>query len=1046
MLKRITFLMILMCAGLLEINAQVISGTISDNTGAPLPGASVVIKEQPGVGATTDFEGNYTLSGFKPGSITLEFSFIGFETKSFPMEIGASDNRTVSVKLEESSSELDEVVVVGYGVQRKRDVTGSIVSLGSKDITETPTQSFETSIQGKAAGVQVITGSGMAGSGSVVRVRGVASISASGDPLYIVDGIPITQDYFLKGNTGAMNNNPLATINPNDIESVEILKDAAATAIYGSRGANGVILITTKRGKKGGLKFNFNTSFGISEPTKLPDMLNTDEYIQLYEEAWVNDGNVGEPGLPGGWTVEDAQRYNTDWIDQTVRTGFKQNYDFNAQKGTDKYNFYAGISYSNNQSYLEGNSYERLSGRINGDYRFSDKLKLGLSTSLSQGDNNRVDAAWSGGLGSAMSTALPYYPIYWDEELIQSKDNVPEGVEAGDYYLENGVNNNPVAAREMVTWRTREVRSISTINLNYNPIERLSFVLSGSYDRMVMNEDKYFTLDYIRQAEKNTDSNVVGGRAERYPVTADNFNTFLTGGYDFKTGPNHKLKVLVGSEFQQKKSTTYSNVNIDDNGQRTQTNSFPNVDGPVYDIGGGALNDFDSTVVSYRYRFLSYFGRLNYEYKSKYLFQLVMRSDGSSRFGPNNRFGFFPSVGAGWILSEENFLKDNRIINFAKLKASYGYTGNAGIPNDSWRSLVKVDAEGYNGQNIRYITNPENPNLKWETSRVIDLSLEFGLYQDRITGQVAYYNKYTDGVFIGVKLPQSEGYGDNLYYDNIAEIENYGYEFSLKSRNLTGGLIWTTEFNIAFNRNEVKSLGGYTPDAIEGGTNDTRVVVGEPVGANYLVRFSHIDQENGKPVYLDIDGKETYDWDASNRVVVGDVMPDAIGGISNYLRYKNVDLSFLFVYSIGGKIYDSSSKRQLGPMDDWNKITGIYDRWQEPGDDATYAALTTDAENLGAQDAWINTDLWLHDASYLRLRNVVLGWNMPTRWFGKANISNARLTFTGVNLLTFTNYPGLDPEIARDFEDNTDRNMSPNVTYLTPPQERSYLIGLNVTF
>lgn len=721
MQKRIILLLILVCTGMSQLAAQVISGTITDENGEPLPGASVIIKEQPTVGATSDFEGQYTLSGFKPGSFTLEFSFIGYETKQFPLEIAATGKRTVTVRLAESNSQLDEVVVVGYGVQRKRDVTGSIVSLGSKDITETPTQSFESSIQGKAAGVQVITGSGLAGSGSVVRVRGVASISASGDPLYVVDGIPITQDYFLKGNTGAMNNNPLATINPNDIESMEILKDAAATAIYGSRGANGVILITTKRGKQGGLKFNFNTSFGISEPTKLPDMLSTSEYIQLYEEAWVNDGNTGAPSLPGGWTVEDAQRYNTDWVDQTVRTGFKQNYDFSAQKGTEKYNFYAGISYSNNQSYLAGNSYERLSGRINGDYKFSDKLKLGLSTSLSQGDNNRIDAAWSGGLGSAMSTALPYYPIYWDEELIQSKGAT--GVEPGDYYLENGINNNPVAAREMVTWRTREVRSISSLNLNYNPTERLSFVVSGSYDRMVMNEDKYFPLEYIRQAEKNSDSNVIGGRAERYPVAADNYNAFVTGGYDFKTGKNHKIKVLVGSEFQQKKSTTYSNVNIDENGQRTLTNSFADVDGPIYEIGGGSLSDFDTTVVSYRYRFLSYFGRLNYEYKSKYLLQLVMRSDGSSRFGPDNRFGFFPSVGAGWIISEENFLKNNRVISFAKLKASYGYTGNAGIPNDSWRSLVKVDPQGYNGQNIRYITNPENPDLKWETSRVIDLSL-----------------------------------------------------------------------------------------------------------------------------------------------------------------------------------------------------------------------------------------------------------------------------------------------------------------------------------
>lgn len=1039
MQKRIILLLILVCTGMSQLAAQVISGTITDENGEPLPGASVIIKEQPTVGATSDFEGQYTLSGFKPGSFTLEFSFIGYETKQFPLEIAANGKRTITVRLAESNSQLDEVVVVGYGVQRKRDVTGSIVSLGSKDITETPTQSFETSIQGKAAGVQVITGSGLAGSGSVVRVRGVASISAGGDPLYVIDGIPITQDYFLKGSTGGMNNNPLATINPNDIESMEILKDAAATAIYGSRGANGVILITTKRGKQGGLKFNFNTSFGISEPTYTPEMLNSDEYLQLYEEAWVNDGNTGTPDLPGAWSWEDAQRYNTDWVDQTIRTGFKQNYDFNVQKGTENYNFYAGLSYSNNQSYLEGNSYERLSGRINGDYRFSDKFKVGLSTSLSQGDNHRIDAGWSGGLGAAMSTALPYYPIYWDEELIASRGDTIH--KPGDYYTDNGIGNNPVAAREMVTWKTREIRSISTINLNYSPTERLSFVASGSYDRMTLKEDKYYTYEYLRQVEQNSLSSVTDGRAERYPVVANNYNTFLTGAYDFKLKPKHNLKLMLGTEFQETKTKSYYFQTADGG----VTNQILNTSGPAYETGEANLSDFDSVNVTAHTRFMSYFGRLNYEYNKKYLLQLVLRSDGSSMFGPDNKYGFFPSLGAGWILSEERFLKGNRVINFAKLKASYGYTGNAALPrNDQFKSIVDVVGGAYNGQDIRYTRQLPNPDLQWETARVIDLSLEFGLYQDRITAQIAYYNKLSDGVFIGVELPGSEGVPE-LFYDNIAQIENYGYELQIKSRNLTRGLIWTTDFNISRNINEVKDLGGYSPDAIFGGTNDTRVVVGEPVGVNYLVPFSHVDQETGRPVYIDKEGNETYTWDPNDRRIVGSILPDAIGGITNYFRYKNVDLSFLFVFTIGGDLYNSSAKRQLGRVDEWNKTPEIYDRWQQPGDEAEYAALTLDEANLGSNTAWINTDQWLQDASYMRLRNVILGYNLPRNVLSKAKISNARLTLTLTNILTF--YPwNTDPEVARDFDNAADRNMSSNVTYLTPPQEKSYLIGLNVSF
>jgi len=310
-----------------------------------------------------------------------------------------------------------------------------------------PTPSFENAIQGKASGVQVITGSGLAGSGSVVRIRGIASVSAGGDPLYIVDGIPITQDYFGAGNRGAMNMNPLSTINPNDIESVEILKDAAATGIYGSRGSNGVILITTKRGKKKGLSYSFNTQVGFANPTARPNMLNATQYLQMYEEAWVNDGEVGTPVLPGEIAWDDAQNISTDWVDQTIGTGVKQQYDFGVGKGGEKSNFYAGISYSDNGSYLKGNSFQRLSGRFNGDLQITNKLKGSLSSSVSRGVNNRVNAAWSGGLGSAMSTALPIYPIYYDEDVYN--DNGELIHKKGDYWLEARIGNNPTAMREL---------------------------------------------------------------------------------------------------------------------------------------------------------------------------------------------------------------------------------------------------------------------------------------------------------------------------------------------------------------------------------------------------------------------------------------------------------------------------------------------------------------------------------------------------------------------------------------------------------------------
>ncbi|MGB0979555.1 MAG: carboxypeptidase-like regulatory domain-containing protein, partial [Croceimicrobium sp.] len=329
-----SFLVLLLSIAAWSIEAQVVNGTITDKDGLSLPGASVVAVGQSGVGTAADFDGNYSLSGIKPGKVVLEFSFIGYETKQLEINIKKGETRSLNVQLAENSSQLDEIVVVGYGVQRRRELTGNVVKLEAKELNDMPAPSFETAMQGKAAGVQIVTGSGLAGSASVVRVRGIASIGAGGDPLYIVDGVQLNQDYFSRGNSGGMNQNPLAFLNPEDIESVEILKDAASTAIYGSRGANGVILITTKRGAKGGLKFNFSTTQGISQPTRRPDMLNSQEYLQLYREAWINDGNTGTPVLTNpALTWSDAQAYNTDWVDEVVRTGYKAFYDFGVTKG-----------------------------------------------------------------------------------------------------------------------------------------------------------------------------------------------------------------------------------------------------------------------------------------------------------------------------------------------------------------------------------------------------------------------------------------------------------------------------------------------------------------------------------------------------------------------------------------------------------------------------------------------------------------------------------------------------------------------------------------
>lgn len=1034
-----SFLVLLLSIAAWSIEAQVVNGTITDKDGLSLPGASVVAVGQSGVGTAADFDGNYSLSGIKPGKIVLEFSFIGYETKQLEINIKKGETRSLNVQLAENSSQLDEIVVVGYGVQRRRELTGNVVKLEAKELNDMPAPSFETAMQGKAAGVQIVTGSGLAGSASVVRVRGIASIGAGGDPLYIVDGVQLNQDYFSRGNSGGMNQNPLAFLNPEDIESVEILKDAASTAIYGSRGANGVILITTKRGAKGGLKFNFSTTQGISQPTRRPDMLNSQEYLQLYREAWINDGNTGTPVLTNpALTWSDAQGYNTDWVDEVVRTGYKAFYDFGVTKGNDKYNFYAGVSFDQNQSYIIGDEYNRLSGRFNGDYRFNDKLSIGASTSLTQSIYNRVDNAWSGGLGAAMSTALPYYPVTWDRYYVSAGDTVAR---PGDYFTQG---TNPVAQRELKDWRITDLRSINNAKVTYRPMKNFTILASASLDYFQSMEDIY------EPAGPNTylaDVDVYGaGRAQRYPRRSYNYNGFLTGTYDWQLNENNKFSFMAGTEYQENFTRSYQITTFDTTGAPSGVrNDVFDASSAFYDDADLRNNyDFDSVNTSFITRFMSFFGRINYQYKGKYLAQLVLRSDGSSRFGPSNRFGYFPSASAGWIMSDEKWMKNNRWINYLKLKSSIGWIGNANLTNIEFVSRYQFNEQAYDGRDILYPVNNPNPDLRWETTQIFDLGLEYGLFEDRITGELAYYRKNTSDVLLNVTLPRVSGFQN--YYDNVGALLNEGLEFQVKSRNLVGKFKWTTNFNIAYNYNEILSLGGYSADAVAGGTNDTRTVVGQPVGTNFLVRFSHVDAATGRPVYLDIDGNPTFVWDPADRVAVGNVLPDAVGGITNNFSYGQWDFSFLLVFTIGADIYDSSSKRQLGRMDDWNKTRHIFDRWQAPGDEAMYPLLTLDEANHGSNTPWINTDLWLHDGSYMRLRNVTLSYRLNRNQLKAFGLKGAQVSFIGTNLLTFTKFQGLDPEIARDFENATDRNMSVNITYLTPPQERTFSIRLNVNF
>jgi len=1002
-----------------------ITGTIYDSSDAPLPGVTVRL-EGTNLGAASDEEGRYMIKTMKPGEFTLVYSFIGFKTIKETIVAEEDQLMVIDKVMYDDTEFLDEVVVVGYGVQRKRASVGSISTIESKEVNDVIGGSFDNSLQGKAPGLQITQSSGVAGAGSVIRVRGSGSITAGGDPLVVVDGIPIITDNFIAGDRNAQNNNPLAAINPNDIESVEILKDASATAIYGSRGANGVIIITTKRGltkDKSKPQYSFSARWGLSTPSVLPEMLTAQEWIQIQQEAWENDGNVGRAPLPNNLSYDDIEGVNTNWIDEVIEPGFKQDYNFSVRTGGSKIRTYSGVSYTNSGSFLKDNKLKRYSGRFNVDILPIKWLQLSLSTGVSRTENEKVRQAWAGGLGYALSTALPIFPIH---------------NEAGDYY---SIYTNPVAQAELTDDVSHEWRSFNSFNVIVKPIKGLEWITSGNYEFMRLNDYTFEDLGWT-----NT-FNV----SKRWRYTLKNRSIYSTVAYQVPIkNKKHQLKAMAGTEYSQyDKFERYTELeNIDGHifgGFDLADNIDPEIGNPNH---FGSKNEDKGGID--QWKFHSYFTRWNYSFKDRYLLQLVYRYDGSSKFGSQKRFGSFPSIGVGWIVSDEGFMENQDVINFLKLKASWGYSGNSDIDWDEQYVRFETNSTAtYNGQPIIFQKKFANRAIQWESSQTYDAGLELGLWKDRVSLEFSYYYRLVREGFLGVKLPASTGIDEDgsTYFTNVARVKNHGIDWMLTATILDKPMRWKTTFTFSRNKNEVLDVGTATPDALDGGFGDTRAILGASSAENFIVPFSHIDPESGAPVYLDAEGNETFVYDpVLNRQALGTAFPDFYGAIRNTFTYKRFSLDILCNYRKGGTVYDDAAKRQLGVITpDWNYRTEIYDHWDGLGDVATYPQLTTSMLNWGGNaNAWQNNhSLWLHDASYFRIKNITASYELPTK---KKFLKQANVFVSATNVFLLAAYYG-DPEVARERPDAQQRNVGGiGVTYLTSPQEKTYNLGVNVQF
>ena len=1003
---------------------QAVGGRVLGSDSGALPGVTVLERGTTN-GATTGADGAYRLSVGSQAS--LVFSSVGYATQT----IAVGGQSTVNVTLQASATELSEAVVVGYGTQNKADLTGSIATVSSKEINNVPVLTFEQAIQGKAAGVFIESGGGKLGQATKVRIRGTTSVSGDNQPLYVVDGIPVINDD-LSGN-GAPTN-PLTDLNPNDIDNISILKDASASAIYGSRASNGVILITTKRGKSGATHFELGYQTGLSQPTRNRKFLNATDYVALLRESANNSDDLS--GLartdPNGYTLyaegqlrsfsggnDDYKTgvVNTNWLKELQQRAPTNQYSLSASGGDEKTRFYLAGNYIKQNGIIRNNNFERMNARINIDHKATNKLMLGLNLNLSRTLNNRIDNDNSFGTAYQAVANSPITPTIDPRTGLLSGALDPATGSPNSafplYY-------NPLLSLDNVRNATTVYRTLGNVYAAYDLAKGLNFRSEVGADLLFQTEDYKAGLLTARNTGFTTNGSGYNNNTRNTRFTTNNYLTYRP-----TLGTQHSLEVVAG--------TTYEERRIDGNSVSGQ--QFPS---DAYRLVGAAAVISGGSATATRSALLSYFGRVNYAFENKYLLTLSGRVDGSSRF--SNRYGFFPAASVGWMLTEEDFLKNQKVLSTLKPRISYGQTGNQSFGDFGY--LAQYSPGVYGGIATQRPTNIANPNLKWETTTQVDAGIDFGFLDGRITGEVDVYQKKTKGLVLNTNLPGTTGF--TTYFQNVGDMQNKGLEMVLTTRNAVGDFTWTTTFNAATNINKVTNLGG---QVINGGFIN-RAVEGQPIGVFYAPEFAGADSRNGNALYylntLNTDGSLNHDttssYNSAARVVLGNPNPRWTGGVTNTLTYKGIDLNFTFQGVFGNKIYNGAGQFESVGFSNGldNQTTDQLNRWQKPGD-----ITNVPQARLFFGNGTGNSSRFLSNGDYVRLKTTTLGYNFPKSLLSAAHLSNARIFLTGVNLLTFTKYNGSDPEVNADYIAG---NVGQGNDFYSAPQLRTYTLGVVLGF
>ncbi len=985
----------------------IVSGTVTDESGEALPGVSIIIKGTSS-GTITDFEGKYKLE-VSDDSAILIYSFVGYSSNEVAVTGGVMD-----VTLSEDVTELEEIVVVGYGTQKRRDITSSIGSVDSDDVANVAaTYSFDGAIQGKLSGVFIGSSSATPGSAFNLNIRGVTSIGASSQPLIVVDGIPI-----LTGNQSALNNNiqpinPLANINPNDIESISVLKDASAAAIYGTRGANGVILITTKSGSVGKTKVNIGYSIGVSEIANTPEMMTSKEWIEFMNAAAEFDGlgenywndQLGDPN--------DANLPNYDVYDEIFRTGITHNMDIGISGGSEDTRYVVSANYFNQDGIQIGQGFERFSARLRMDHSLNDKVGVGANVLLSRGAHQRtINENDEYGVVVNAQAWDPTAPLTNPDGSYTNPFNyngwwaLDNPLYIAEQYVNNSVSNR-ILASTYAEWQVAKNLSFkSTWSADYNSLIEESFTPVGSNEAPT-GAGIYATLEELVWINENT----------------------LT--YATTIGESHNINVLGGFSIQE---SIMDFSEIDGNG-------FPN--NQIIKIGAAANTTGSSSATSYG--FLSYLGRVTYDYQGKYLVQGSFRVDGSSRFGPDNRYALLPSGSLGWRFTEESFFQGiSSVVSEGKLRASYGVVGNAEIGNFTWQGLWGASSyNGVGGSNPSVLGNPE---LGWEQTTQLDIGLDLTLFGK--VGIVAdYFQKNTTDLLLDVDVPGSLGFSSTT--SNIGEIENKGFEFAINTQNVTSkNFDWTTGLNFTTLENRVV-------DVLNNGQILSRNFVlleNESLSQLNLIKFLGVDPTTGDAVFEDLNSDGLINLD--DRQPVGSGLPTYFGGLTNSFRYKDFGLSVFFQFVGGNKIFNQSRHAYenygttRGGIPYGNQTRRSLDYWREPGDITAIPRPSLvgpeDAGNPELQWQRFSTQ-YLEDGDFVRLKNVKFTYKVPADILSKFKLTSAVFYVQGQNLFTWTDYLGFDPEVSTNTS-GEGLNTLQGEDFGTLGQARTYSVGLNIEF